>query len=77
MPLLYNENLNIKRLMLFSYVTFCLLNIHHPGFGELNPPYEYEVIEKYISYSQPGLISWEGIHILANKEQEPKQELWS
>lgn len=39
------------RLMLYSYVTFCLQNILHPGFGELNLPYEYEVIEKYIPAS--------------------------
>lgn len=45
---LHNEYFNIKRLMPYSCVTFCLLNIHHPGFGELNLPYEYEVIEKYI-----------------------------
>lgn len=48
---LHNEYFNKKRLMPYSYVTFCLLNIHHPGFAELNLPYEYEVIEKYISAS--------------------------
>lgn len=45
---LHNKNFNFKRLMPHSYVTFCLLNMHHLGFGELNPLYECQVIEKYI-----------------------------
>lgn len=48
---LHNDCFNIKRLIPYSFMTFCSLNIHHPGFGELNLLYEYEVIEKCIASS--------------------------
>ncbi len=64
---LHNDDFSIKRLMPCSCVTFCLLNIHRPGFGELNLPYEYEVIEKYISSIQSWVIS-QRIQILAHKK---------
>lgn len=70
---LHSKWFNIKRLIPYSCVTFCLLNIHHPGFGEPNFPYEYEVIEKYVSNFQSWLIS-QRIQILTHKKIEPKTE---